>query len=265
MLNTLAFLVALQLAPAQAGHLTITNVRPLYSPLGPERTSDKLIPGEIYFVGFTTDGMKVGQDGRVEYSIGLDLSDSTGKVISSQTPRELQTLQSLGGAEVQMYATIIIGANQPPGDYGMKVTVRDIQGKTSADFTRKFQIVKPRFGIIRLRPTLDPTGLIPAPTVGVPGQNVWVGFWIVGFQRGPDKQPNVTAELQVFDEDGKPTIAQPGVLKNQPLEGNQDVIQMSLPLALNRPGKFKIRIRATDQVTRKKFDINYPITVVPNK
>lgn len=269
MLNTLAFVVALQLAPAQAGELTITNVRGLYSPLGPARTSDKLIPGDFYFVGFTTDGMKVAANGRVVYSMAMELQDSTGKVISKQAPRELQTIQSLGGSEVQMYAAVTVGADQPPGNYSMKLTIQDVLGKKSGTLTRSFEIVKPSFAIIRLRPTFDQNGMVPAPTVGVPGQNVFLDFWVVGFERGADKQPSVSAVIQVTDEDGKPTIQKPEVLHapqpGQPLEADKNVIPMSLPLALNRTGKFKVHLRVVDEVTKKHYEITYPITVVPNK
>jgi hypothetical protein len=267
MLHTLAFLMALPLAPAQSGGLTVSHVRPLYSPLGPERVSDKILPGDIYFVGFTTDGMTVQQDGRVNYSIGMELSDSTGKSVSKQAPRELATVQSLGGSELQMYATVLAGADQSPGQYSMKVTIQDLQGKKSTSFTRKFQILKPRFGIIRFRPTLDPNGLIPAPTVGVPGQVVFLSFWVVGFQRGTDRQPSVTAEVQIYDEDGKATIQKPPALRNQPLEADQNVIPMSIGLSLNRLGKFKVVLRVVDNTSsnKKPYEISYPITVVPNK
>jgi hypothetical protein len=38
---------------------------------------------------------------------------------------------------------------------------------------------------------------------------------------------------------------------------------MHFLLSLNRPGKFTVELRATDQVSKKKAKLSFPLTVLP--
>src|SRR5207248_1050493 len=82
MIPTLALAAALGLAPSQpAGALSLKNVRVTYGELGAPRNDDKLLPGDLYFIAFDIEGIKVDAAGKVSYSMAMDVTDKAGKSI----------------------------------------------------------------------------------------------------------------------------------------------------------------------------------------
>src|SRR5579862_9260230 len=65
MLTSVALAAALTLAPAQ-GALTLSGARVTYGELGAARPDLKFLPGDIFFVGFDIDGIKVDESGKVQ-------------------------------------------------------------------------------------------------------------------------------------------------------------------------------------------------------
>src|SRR5689334_18004183 len=94
---TLALATALSLAPHQEGELKLTHARSTYGVLGPVRESNKLLPGDIYFVRFDIENLKVGSDGTVLYSMGFELLNSKGNKEYAKDPTELTAKNDLGG------------------------------------------------------------------------------------------------------------------------------------------------------------------------
>ena len=87
---TLAIASALSLAPAQAGKLEIKNDRITYGILGQERKETKLLAGDVFIVTFDIEGLQVKDDGRVRYSMGMELlNNKTGKAEFTKEPQEL--------------------------------------------------------------------------------------------------------------------------------------------------------------------------------
>jgi len=115
-------LSAITLAPAQ-GQLELTNVRITNGVLGQERKDTKLLPGDIFVVTYDIDGLKVKDDGRVRYSMGMELTrQGKAKPEFSKAPEDKDALLHLGGTRLPSYATAIIGTDTPPGTYTMTVT-----------------------------------------------------------------------------------------------------------------------------------------------
>ena len=88
MLATLALSAALY-APTQ-GELTLSNARPTYGILGAARKDadmPKLLPGDQICVSFDIENLKIGDDGKVQYSIGMEVAD---KIVS--LPRNARDL-----------------------------------------------------------------------------------------------------------------------------------------------------------------------------
>src|ERR671933_270664 len=96
---TLALTTALQLAPAQEGALTLRNVRTTHGVLGPERKDNRLLPGDVLVVAFEVGGLQVKEDGRVQYSMGMEMTDSKGEaVFPKREPQPLEAVNTLGGS-----------------------------------------------------------------------------------------------------------------------------------------------------------------------
>ena len=104
------------------------------------------------------------------------------------------------------------------------------------------------------------------PFGGMAGQSLFCNFWIVGFERDSKKQPNITFEVKITDENDKPTLpkAMAGEIK-QGVSEDWQLIPMNFILPLNRPGKFTVHLKATDGVTKKTAELKFPITVVELK
>jgi hypothetical protein len=264
---TVALAVALSLAPSQAGKLALTHARLTQGLLGPVRPDAKLLPGDSLFLAFDIDGLQADASGKAQYSVGMAVANSQGKVQFKQEPRNLEAINALGGNRLPAHAHIDIGVDQPPGDYTLSVTVADRSTKATQTIAQKFQVLPKALGVVRLRLTGDPEGQVPLPGTGVVGQPLFIHCGLVGFERDKaKKQPNVSFEMRVLDESGKPTLAKPftGVV-NQDVPENAASVPLQFVLPLNRAGKFTVEIKATDQVAKKSATLSFPYAVIESK
>jgi hypothetical protein len=260
MWTTIALLTALGAAPGASG-LSLTHVRSTHGLLGPERTNESLAPGDNLFLSFDIHGIRVDPEGKVRYSMAIELSDSAGKVVFRQLPREQEARASLGGDSVPAYAHLSVGLDTPPGDYRMKVVVKDLATGQEQTLSRDVKVLPKDFALVRTNVTVDAEGQYAAAVFAC-GQGVWVHSSAVGFARGRDKQPNVVFEMRVLDASGKPTTANP-VTGTPPKDLPSDVagLPLGFPLTLNRPGKFTVELQATDRTSGKKATMSFPIVV----
>jgi hypothetical protein len=270
MWTTLAFVAVLGLTPAQAGKLELTNVRPTYGVLGTPRPDSKVLPGDIFWLAFDAENMKVDDSGKAVYGMSLEVVDSKGGVkLKEEEPKNpLVADNTLGGTRLPIFARVEIGLDLPPGEYTVKVTVTDRAAKpsVSATVTRKFEVLQPAFGLVRLGTSFDPDGRIPAPMVGVPGQFMHVNFVTVGFTRDKlKKQPDLVVELRVFDKDKKPVLTKPDQgLVNKDVREDARGLPMGFVMALNRPGEFTVELKATDKISGKSATLSFPLLVLAN-
>jgi hypothetical protein len=271
MWTTIPLVLALSLAPSQGGKLDLINARVTYGLLGPERSDKKFLPIDFLVIAFDIDNITVDDDGKVAYSMAMEIVDSKDKSIYKQEPRKLEAYNSLGGNRVPAVAYVDIRADQPPGDYTVKVTVTDEAAKVSKTLTHKFEVGKKDFGMVQLNTTYDDKGMIAAPPRGVVGQSLWFHFLTVGFERGKNnpKQPDIHVEMVVLDEKGKETLKKPFAgdvnEKSEKVPENVVALPMQFLLALNRPGKFTVKLRATDRIAKKTAEVSFPVEVVESK
>ncbi len=265
MWTTVAVLASLSLAPNQAGSLSLTNQRITYGIHGAPRTDIRVLPGDSLCVAFDIEGVKVDDAGKVLYSIATEVFDSNNRSQFKNSPRDQEAVNSLGGNRLPATAFLDIGLDQLPGEYTLKVTVTDRAARASKELTQKFTVLPKAFGLVRLTTTTDPEGHHPAPFVG-DGQSLWLNFGVVGFTRGPTKQPNVTVEMVIRDAAGKPTLAKPftGAVADKVPE-NVLGLPMQFLLSLNRDGKFTVELTATDQLSKKTAKATFPLTVLKTK
>jgi hypothetical protein len=263
--STLAFLVALTLPADTPGELKLSNIRATHGLLGPQRLAKGVLPGDRVYVCFNIDGITVNADGKVKYSIATEVTDSKGKAIFKQEPRDLEVPLSLGGAAVPGYSEIDVGLSQPAGEYNLKLTVVDRAGNKTATFEHKFDIAPAGFGLVRFATTRDQKGEYPSNVAGV-GEALWLQFGVVGFERDKtSKLPQVEVELQILDEKDKPVgKAQTGVV-NKGVPDNVSMLPIQFLLSLNRPGKFTLVVTATDQLSKKSSTTKLPLSVLESK
>lgn len=264
MWTTLALMSALSWVPAQADSLQLKNARVTYGILGQERKDTSFLPGDMVVLAFDIEGLKVAKDGSVEYSIQMELFDHKNKkTVYKREPQNMKVVNTLGGSRLPSFALTNIGTDTEPGKYSMTVTVNDVAGKASKELKQDFDVKKPEFGIVRPGFVYNklneeqagpPTTI--APPLAVPGQNLMLNFAVVGFRLGGDKnQPKVSVTMEVTDEAGKPVLGKPfsGTADNIPEEAKQlKVIPFEVPIQVNRSGKFKVVLTATDELSPGK-------------
>jgi hypothetical protein len=268
MWTTVALAAVLGASLGQSDGLTISNVRTTYGTLGPERPDNKLLPGDRYQLAFDVEGIKNDELGHAQYQLAMKVLDSQGKPVFGQEPKDVDAGLSLGGSRIPVHVYVDAGLSQPPGEYSVNVTVTDRTTKATGQLNRKFEILPKDLGIVRFQPSYDSGGMIPAPLQGVAGQFLTLNFMVVGFGRSQTQkhQPDIAMELRILDSEGKPTLAKPFAERiNAAVDDNVLLLPMSFYLALNRPGKFTIELKAADQVHMKTAKISLPLTVTEQK
>jgi hypothetical protein len=254
---TLALASSLSLAPGQAGDLKLSNVRTTYGILGQERLDADVLPGDLLFVSFDIENLKVADDGKIEYSIGLELINKKDKkVVYTQEPEDAVAINSLGTSKRPAFALTQVNLDTPAGDYTLNVTVADrSKGGKKATITKDFKVLPLKFGITRVGYTYEGSGL-PAPALAVPGQTFVISFAVVGFETKTPKgvtdtkvkQPNLDLEMIIYDADNKPTVPKPFTFSVTDVkEEYKRLVPMLFTAQLNRPGKFTIKIKAIDR------------------
>jgi hypothetical protein len=226
------------------------------------------MPGDIYVLTFDIDGLTVGKDDRIKYAMGLELFNSKNESVFKKEPEPLEAVNSLGGSRVPAFANVNIGFDTTPGEYSVVITVTDTASKKSEKLSRKFEVKKLDFGIVRLGYAYSPS-FQPAPPTGIVGQTYYAVFTVVGWGTVEKTgMPDVTAEVVIADADGKPTLNEPmqtkvDNLKDEPLK--LKVIPMSFPISLNRAGKFKITVNVADKVSGKKSTQTLDLNIIEPK
>ncbi|MGL6096111.1 MAG: hypothetical protein ACRC7O_09985 [Fimbriiglobus sp.] len=278
MWTPLAIAAALSLVSDQPpAALTLSNVRNTFGELGGTRPDGKLVPGDVLFVGFDIEGVTVEPDGKVAYTMALDVTDTAGKSVFKQEAAEKTDFVPLGGTKLPARAFITVGIDQPPGVYTLKVVVTDKPSQATKALEKKFEVGPRDFGVVAVYASIDDRGATPAPTTGVIGQSIYVQFGVVGFDRAlpkakpkdpkaaVSKQPDVMVEMIVLDEAGKPTLAKPSTFH---LVGGVDEkdpgFTLRFLLPLTRLGKYTIRLKATDNLAGKSATFDLPVAVVPS-
>jgi hypothetical protein len=264
--TTVVLAAALAAAPEDKDKLTISHVRDTHGLMGPTRTGDKILPGSELYLCFDVEGVTVDDDGKVHYSISIEVADSKGKTLFKQDPKDLEAPASLGGDRIPAFAHLDVGLQSPPGQYTVTVTVVDLPSKHSQELKRTVEVLPKDFGLVRLKTTSDPEGQLPVAAAGA-GEGLWLTFGAVGFGRGGDaKQPDLTFEMRVLDENGKPTRAKPVAIQvNKDVPADAAMVPGQFLLSLNRSGKFTVELTATDKTSGKKAQLTFPLTVAEAK
>src|SRR5262245_26853796 len=191
MISTFALATALAFAPAQtSAGLNIANVRHTYRELGPNRPDKRYMQGDFVFIAFDIEGLKLSPDGRVQYSMGMELFDKAGKSIFSAPPTKNEMILALGGNRMPANVFVEIGPELQPGPYTCRVTVGDTATNATKVLDEKFDVIPKDFGMVGLYMSLDFKGEMPSGMTGVVGQTTFANFWLIGFGRDQAKKTN---------------------------------------------------------------------------
>jgi len=261
MWTAVALTTVLTLSPAQT--LDFKNVRTTYGIMGETRKDDNLLPGDVLVVAFDIEGLKVAADGRVLYSMGMELTKKgKAKPEFKRDPTDLEGENSLGGTTLPAFALSVISTDTAPGTYTLKVTVKDRAAKTEKVLNKTFEVLPVKLGFVQVRLTTGNGDSVPP--VAVPGQRIYVHCALVGFKLSKEKLPHITFEMVIKDDMDKPTVAKSfkGDIKTDVKATPGMMTFVPRPLDLNRAGKFKIVIKATDNLTKETTEQTLNLNVL---
>jgi hypothetical protein len=266
MRTTMTLAIVLCLAAGRAGDLTLANVRTTYGVLGPTRPDNKILPGDALAISFDIDGVKPTAGNKALYKIGMEVTDSSGKLLFRQEPRDQEAPWPAASKILAACATLQVGTGQPPGEYTVKVTVADRNSGATGDFSRTYTLLPRGFGIVRVSTTGDAEGRSPLPVLQT-GKSAWINFSTVGQARKEEHgQPDVAVAMQVRDQEGRPllTNAPSGEVKKG-VPDSAAALPFQFELELNRPGTFTVELTATDKIGGGNASVAFPVTVVKAK
>src|SRR5215212_5331551 len=128
--------------------LELKNVRPSFGPLGATRTDVKCLPGDVLFINYDIDDLKFDpKTGKANYSTILELIDENKKVVF-QSATKNAPLSQLGGTRMPGDLHVVMGRNQKPGKYVVRLTVEDKLAKESKSFIYPFELEPQGFGMV---------------------------------------------------------------------------------------------------------------------
>jgi hypothetical protein len=264
---TLVLSAAVGLGPAQAPGLEVDNARFTQGVLGRGRKDNKFLPGDVALLAFDVRGLKTTGVSRVRFALGLQLSrKGASKPEFTKEPEDEEAVLALGGDRLTLSAAANVGTETEPGQYVMKVTVTDRVGKGAATVEREFEVLRPRLGFVRVG--LSYGAEHPAPAVAVPGQTLFLNFGLVGFALDKvSKRPDMTLELRVVDEKGKPTTSKPfrGDVRKMKAGFERFIPFDPIAFQAHRAGKYSVTLKVTDNVTGKSAEHSLALTVLGYK
>src|SRR5260370_28390145 len=197
---TLALLLAATAAPAK---VEIQNIKAAYGPLGPERKTLEVQPFDDLLLRFTVSGLKCDDEGKMDVTEVLKLTDADGKVIL-ENKLPIKDVLPLGGNRMNLDAHLNLGDKIPEGAYTFSITVKDNLADESVSFERKVTATAPSFSIVSPEFFYDAENKVFAPAGGVVGQKLYFRMKGGGIDKSPGK---VDAQMtsQVLAAKGKET------------------------------------------------------------
>ena len=262
-------LVLISLLSGLSSALEIKNVKMTYGPLGAPRTVNSFLPGDLIFMTFNVDGLSFDQKtGKANYETKLELrksgDDANGVkqeskvVFEKTTPAEVSVL--LGGTELPGDLHLIMGDDQPPGRYDLRLIVTDKTNNKQTHFEHSFELLKKGFGLVG----------ITAPAIAFYGQDYACGFALVNMKLDSRGKPSADITMRVLDRKGTPLMKP--IITSLPADMPAEVdltkenfLPMQFPIFLNRSGRFIMEIEAVDKLGKQQSKLRYNLTVVRPK
>jgi hypothetical protein len=254
--------LSLSLAPGQNADFRLSNPTATNGLWGPPRADDKVVPGDSYFLRFDMENITLDETGRAKYRMDLKVTNEKGERTFRQVPQDEEAFAALGGNTLQGHVTLDVGLKSPAGKYTLTLEVTDLAAKKTASLTRKVEILPLAFALVR--PQLSLGANAPVAPLVVAGQDVYVNFEAVGFERDKkSEQPEIDFELSILDDKKKMTTSKPfaGKVKDKVDKANA-YVPIRYLLKMNRAGTFTIQVKATDKVANKTATLSLPIRVV---
>ena len=254
--------VALSLLAPLASAFEIKNLRVTHGPMGATRIDTKYLPGDYLFMSFDLEGLTFDpQTGKAVYQTTLQLFDANSEkpVFEKKTDNTVSAM--LGGTRIPGDLHVIMGTDQKPGNYVVRLVVTDKQSTQNPSFKyfdHRFELLPSSFGLVG----------VTAPAIGFPGQHYTASFALVNMKLDDKSKPDVEVVMRVLDASGTRQMTTPIVTlipKDMPPEidlKKENFLPMQFPIYLNTAGRFTVEIEATDKASKRQTKLRYTLNVI---
>ena len=265
MSQTLAAAFVLAFVGGPAAGPEIANPRLTYGQQGAPRPKTGILPGDVAQFSFEIKNLKEAAKGRVSYSIAIVITDEKGKVYFEQKPYNSFATIFFGGNAVPAAARVEVPVGTPPGIMRWKVTVVDRTTGKSTTLNGQGKVLPADFGLVQVGTFADAETKVPLSPIGVVGSQLYVGFGVVGFERGKEKQPDIKVTLAIRDDKGQLTTPPLTGELRKDVPADVRVVPMTFGLTLDRAGRFTIELTAHDQIGGKTSSVQFPVRILPSE
>jgi hypothetical protein len=243
----------------------IVNPRATYGQLGAPRPKTGMLPGDIAHFSFEIKNLKADAKGRVSYSIAFVITDDKGKVFFEQKPYNSFATNFFGGDALPAAARVEVPLGTQPGIVDWKIIIVDRTTGKSTELKGQGKVLPAAFGLVQVGTFADVETKAAISPVGVVGSQLTVGFGVVGFERGKEKQPDIKVTLSIRDDKGKLTAPPLTGEVHKDIAGDVRVVPMTFGLTLDRAGRFMIELTAHDQISGKTDTVQFPVRILPSE
>ena len=260
----LACCVLSLLTPFASSAVDIKNQRVTHGPMGAKRADNKFLPGDYLFISFDLDGLIFDpKTGKATYQSILQLFEPKNEkpIFEKKTDNTVSAM--LGGSRIPGDLHVIMGTDQKPGNYTVRLIIVDKNSKDTknyAYFDHRFELMPSEFGLVG----------VTAPAVGFTGQHYVASFALVNMKLDAknSNNPNVDVVMRVLDANGTQQMTPP-ITTNLPKEmppnlnlQKENFVPMQFPIYLNRSGRFTIEIEAFDRLANRQTKLRYMLHVL---
>src|SRR5262249_1508599 len=160
----------------EAGPLQIANAHATFGYLGPTRSPGPRYPGETVFFSFDILNLRLDEHGQATYVTTVEVFDANSSLVSRLGPTRGIARNFLGGNSLPCSAKLDIPLDTPPGDYRLRVTIKDCRSKTSVSLERAAKVNSLDFALVNVGAFADHSATVPSPAIGVTGETIYLKF-----------------------------------------------------------------------------------------
>lgn len=260
----LAPVICLVMGPDTHSKLELQNIQATYGPFWPERKTLDFYPEDLIYFRYYLCGLKATEEGIVEINTTIELTNTDHKVVLFKTMPPVNYNLAVGDGRILCNASTPLSNDVPPGEYLMKVVVKDKVTSYEASFSRKIRVKPFEFAVMAIRFFHDSEHKIPASNVVHAAEQMHGELLLAGFARNGDK-PNIATSIQLLNAQGQELLPKPFIIDTDsfdPTNLRGSVLFLNLGLVLNTPGDYTARFTVTDRIANKTIKVETPISAV---
>lgn len=260
----LALGLLLLLAGGVRAELHISHVTAASGPYWPSKKQLVYYPGDVVSFRYLVSGLQTDKSQSIDATVTCTVTDSNGKLVTSKS--EPWTYHAvLGEGAGPHMSGFEVSERCKPGEYTVKVTIRDNLADRETSFERQVTIHPVEWAISAVAFFRDAEGHLPGCLDAHLGEQLYYKMKIIGY----DKQRiDCEMQMELLDDKGHDVLSKPFT---QVFINNNGELIKSVPYlraegalpTFTRPGKYTLKITVVDHVNEKTAVYQAPVKIAP--